>query len=389
MRIAIVHYWLTGMRGGEKVLEQLCELYPDADIFTLVVIPEQLSPVIRRHRITPSFIQSLPFARSHYQRYLPLMPIALEQFDLNGYDLVISSESGPAKGVVAPVGAVHVCYCHSPMRYIWNMYHDCLRLYGGPTRLMMRVVSHYLRVWDYTTATRVDRFIANSKNVAGRIERYYGRPSTVVYPPVDIQSFTPTATDDGFYLMVGSLVPYKRTELAVDAFNRMRVPLVIIGGGSELSSLQRIAGNTVTLCGPQPTEVLRDHYARCKALIFPGEEDFGIVPIEAMASGKPVIAYGRGGVLESVIPGLNGHLFHEQTVDGLINAVEQFEKDAAHYCPTTISDTTRRFSIENFCTGIRREITNAMEQGVERAAKPAPVFPYPIEVPRVREIVNE
>ncbi|HXC26699.1 MAG TPA: glycosyltransferase, partial [Stellaceae bacterium] len=223
MRVAIVHYWLVGMRGGEKVIEALCEMFPQADIFTHVYVPEAVSDTIRAHRVTTSFINALPASARLYKRYLPLMPLALEQLDLRDYDLVISSESGPAKGVIPPPATRHLCYCHSPMRYLWNMFHDYRRQSGLLTRLMMPPLAHYLRLWDTVSASRVDQYVANSNAVAGRIRRYYGQEAEVVWPPVDVDAFHPVGDDErgDYMLMVGELVAYKRPDLAVEAFNRM------------------------------------------------------------------------------------------------------------------------------------------------------------------------
>lgn len=327
MKVAIVHYWLVGMRGGEKVLEALCEMYPHADIFTHVVDRSALSPTILKHEIKTSFIAKLPFASRLYKAYLPLMPMALEHLDLRGYDLIISSESGPAKGIIPPEGATHVCYCHSPMRYIWNMYHDYRSYAGRFARLSMPLLTHYLRTWDESSAARVDGFIANSRTVERRILKYYRRTARVVHPPVDVASFDiadPAEVGDA-YLMVGELVRYKRADLAVRAFNALGRKLIVIGGGEMLGEIRELAGPTVTVLGPQPFEQLKYHYARCRALIFPGEEDFGIVPVEAMASGRPVIAYGRGGATESVVDGKTGVFFRERTIEDLTAAVLRLE----------------------------------------------------------------
>jgi glycosyltransferase involved in cell wall biosynthesis len=339
MRVAIIHYWLVGMRGGEKVIEALCEMYPQADIFTHVYVPEMVSDRIRQHRIIPTFINSLPRAPRMYKTYLPLMPLALEQLDLRGYDLVISSESGPSKGIIAPSDALHVCYCHTPMRYIWNMYHEYRSSAGLMTRLMMPPLAHYLRMWDVTSAMRVDSFVANSTTVARRIRRFYGADSVVIHPPFDTSAFSiavPSELGD-YYLMAGELVSYKRPDLAVRAFNEMQLKLVVIGGGEMLDEVRRIAGRTVTVMGSQPFDVLKQHYARCRALIFPGEEDFGMVPVEAMASGRPVVAFGRGGATETVADGLSGVFFTEQTAEAISSAVRRLadltidpEKIAAH-----------------------------------------------------------
>jgi len=356
MKVAIVHYWLVGMRGGEKVLEALCDMFPAADIFTHVFDPDVLSPTIRRHQVKTTFINSLPAARRLYKRYLPLMPTALEQLDLRGYDLVLSSESGPAKGVIPPASAAHLCYCHSPMRYLWNMFHDYRAASGPLTRLVMTPLTHYLRLWDVVSASRVDHFVANSANVAARIRRYYGREAEVIWPPVDTAAFRPVPAGEreDYMLMVGELVAYKRPDLAVEAFNRMRRKLVVIGGGEMLDRLRRLAGPTVTVMGPRPFEDLRHHYARCQALIFPGEEDFGIVPVEAMASGRPVIAFGRGGATETVIRDVTGVLYGEQSADALIEAVEGFRpKD---FDTDRIVAHAQTFSRQRFITKMRNAI---------------------------------
>jgi len=343
LRVAIVHYWLVNMRGGEKVVEALCELFPTADIFTHVYDAKAVSSVIRGHRINTSFIQKLPKAIRYYKSYLPLMPIALEQLDLRDYDLVISSESGPAKGVLVSAEALHVCYCHTPMRYLWDMYHE---YYGGAgrfTRLLMPPLAHYLRLYDQMSAVRVDHFIANSWNVAKRISRVYRRKASVIPPPVDTSAFMSMSEQADFYLMVGQLVRYKRADLAVEAFNKMGKPLVIIGEGELLPKLKKLALKNIKIMGHQPLSVIRDHYARCRALIFPGEEDFGIVPVEAMASGRPVIAYGKGGALETVVDGVTGFFFDDQTVDSLMAAVERYEMEGGRLSSETIIEHARRY----------------------------------------------
>ncbi|MDB5875839.1 MAG: putative glycosyltransferase group 1 family protein [Ramlibacter sp.] len=356
MKVAIIHYWFVGMRGGEKVIEALCEMYPQADIFTHVYVSDAVSPKIRTHRVIPTFINSLPRAAKMYKTYLPLMPLALEQLDLRGYDLIISSESGPAKGVIPPPGAIHVCYCHTPMRYIWNMYHDYRAGAGAAAKLMMPILTHYLRMWDVTAATRVDSFVANSATVAGRIRRYYGADSVVIHPPVDTDAFSiaaPAELDD-YYLMAGELVSYKRPDLAVLAFNEMKLNLVVIGGGEMLSAIKRLAGPTVKVLGPQPFLELKRHYARCRALIFPGEEDFGMVPVEAMASGRPVIAFGRGGVTETVAEGLTGIFFAEQTVEAISAAVRRLSD--MQIAPERIAAHASQFGRNEFFLKMRSHI---------------------------------
>lgn len=360
MRVAIVHYWLVTMRGGEKVVAELCRLWPDADLFTHVIVPEKMDPAILRHRITTSFVARLPFAKTRYKAYLPLMPLALEEFDLSGYDLVISSEAGPAKGVVPPPGALHVCYVHSPMRYVWNMYHGYRGQLGPAGRLLWSPIAHYLRGWDQQTASRVDLFVANSETVAGRVRRYWGRDATVVNPPVAVGDFAPTAGHDGSYLLAGQLVGYKRADLAVEAFKRSGRRLVVIGDGEQLKDLRRIAGPTVEILGPQPFPVLRDRLARCRALVFPGEEDFGIVPVEAMASGKPIVAYGRGGALETVVEGRTGLFFDDQTPDALNAALDRFEATATDFDADAIARHAARFDASVFRERFAAVVAGAM-----------------------------
>lgn len=368
MKVAIIHYWLVGMRGGEKVVEALCEMYPEADIFTHVYVPQMVSDRIRRHRIIPTFINALPRAARMYKSYLPLMPLALEQLDLRGYDLIISSESGPSKGIIPPSDALHVCYCHTPMRYIWNMYHDYRDGAGRLTRLMMPPLSHYLRMWDVTSAARVDSFVANSTTVARRIHRYYGADSVVIHPPVDVKAFSPVAPSElgDFYLMAGELVSYKRPDLAVQAFSEMKLKLVVIGGGEMLDEVRRIAGPTVTVMGPQPFDILKQHYARCRALIFPGEEDFGMVPVEAMASGRPVVAFGRGGATETVADGVTGVFFAEQTVEAIVSAVKRLA--ALDIDPATIAAHASQFGRDPFFAKMHAHIDRLL---ADRASRPA------------------
>ena len=356
MKVAIIHYWLVGMRGGEKVIEALCEMYPQADIFTHVYVPEMVSERIRQHRIIPTFINALPRAARMYKTYLPLMPLALEQLDLRGYDLIISSESGPSKGIIPPPDALHVCYCHTPMRYIWNMYHDYRSSAGRITRLVMPPLSHYLRMWDVSSAARVDSFVANSATVARRIHRYYAANSVVIYPPVDTRAFSIAAASDlaDYYLMAGELVSYKRPDLAIRAFNEMKLKLMVIGGGEMLEDIRRLAGPTVTVLGPQPFDVLKQHYARCRALIFPGEEDFGMVPVEAMASGRPVVAYGRGGATETVVDGVSGVFFAEQTSEAISSAVKRLAD--LEIDPARIAAHASQFGREPFFQKMRTHI---------------------------------
>lgn len=313
------------MRGGEKVVELLCDCFPEAELYTLVCDPSRISNKIKKHKITTSFIQQLPWGVKKYQMYLPLHPFAIEQFDLSSYDLVISSESGTAKGVILPPNVCHICYCHSPMRYLWNMYHEYLQTLNWPQKVIWLFFSNYLRQWDYVNSQRVDYFIANSHNVKKRINKYFNRDAEVIHPPVDSSKFQ-MKSDGDFYLFVGQLNPYKNADMAVKAFNQMKDNLIVIGDGPQLNYLKKIAEPNVKILGRQPDETLIDYYATCKGFIFPGEEDFGITPLEAMASGKPVIAYGKGGALETVTEGKTGIFFNDPTEESLIEAIEKSKK---------------------------------------------------------------
>lgn len=359
MKVALVHYWLVGMRGGERVLESLCRMFPDADIYTHVAIPERLSDTIRRHKITETFIARLPFARTWYPRYLPLMPLALEALDLTGYDLIISSEAGPAKGIIPGPDTVHLSYCHSPMRYIWDQYNIYRNQAGMITRLLMPLFAHYLRVWDAAAAMRVDFFVANSQFVARRVNKFYRREASVVHPPIMVDEFVPAATTEhgDYYLWCGELVRYKRPDIAIAAFNANGKPLIVIGDGEERKRLEAIAHPNITFLGKAPIESLKFHMARCRALIFPGEEDFGIVPLEVQAAGRPVIAYGKGGALETVIDRKTGMFFMEPTKESLNRSIAEFEEQHIGVdCEQACRANALRFSEAEFVLGIRRAL---------------------------------
>ena len=324
MKIAIVHYWLVDMRGGERVLETLCELFPDADVITNIYRPERLSSNLSTRKVITTFVDRLPFAGRGRAAYLPLMPLALEQVDLRAYDFVISVESGPAKGVIPRLDAPHLCYCLSPMRYAWDHYHQSVLELGPIARVGARAAMHYLRAWDQLSAARVDRFVAISRHVQRRIQRYYNRRSDLLAPPVRVRDFDGSRRRDDFFLYVGELVGYKRADLAVEACESLGVPLVVIGRGPLESVLRKRHARNVTILGWQPDDVVRDYLSRCRALLFPGEEDFGLTPVEAMASGAPVIAYAAGGVLDTVVDGLTGVFFNEPTAASLASAMRRF-----------------------------------------------------------------
>jgi glycosyltransferase involved in cell wall biosynthesis len=355
MKTAIVHYWLVSMRGGEKVLERLLEMFPDADIFTHVYDAGAVSPQIRAHRVFTSSVQRLPFARRFYQKYMPLMPNALLEFDLQGYDLVISSEAGPAKGVVANPDAYHFCYCHSPARYFWDMYHEYGQRASCFSRIFMRILTPSLRVWDVTSANLVDRFIANSHYVARRIKRYYNRDALVVYPPAEIEKYLEVERrPSDFYLFCGQLVGYKRADLAIAACIKAGRKLVVAGGGARRRDMARYATTgLVTFLGRVSDERLQALYAEARALLFPGIEDLGLVPVEANAAGCPVIAYRKGGALDTVKENVTGIFFDEQTADSLAAAITRFEDMESRFGNrSAFTEHVRQFSKETFCERI-------------------------------------
>lgn len=355
-RVAIIHYWLVGMRGGERVLERLIHLFPEADIYTHVYDPDSMSSTIRSRPVKTTFIQKLPGSRKHYQKYLPLMPMALEELDLRGYDLILSSESGPAKGVITPPGALHVCYCHSPMRYLWDHYQDYRASAGRLTRAAMPWLFHRLRNWDYASAARVDRFVANSTFIKSRIEKAYRRDASVVHPPVAVELFKPSNEVTDRYLWVGQMTAYKRADLAMEAFNKLGLPLLMVGDGEMAADIRRRAGPNITIKTRLNFDELRKAYAQCRALVFTAEEDFGIIPVEAMASGRPVLAYGRGGVCDSVTADESGILFDAQSVDCLIDAVERLEAWLPSFDPAAAMRNAARFAPERFDEGIMKAV---------------------------------
>jgi glycosyltransferase involved in cell wall biosynthesis len=354
-RVALVHDWLTGMRGGERCLEVFCELFPDADLFTLLHVPGSVSPLIEQRRIVTSFVERLPAAATRYRHYLPLFPSAAERFDLTGYDLVLSSSHCVAKGVRPAAGARHVCYCFTPMRYVWDLYDDYFGGAGVLTRVATGLVAARLRRWDRATSDRVNDFVAISHHIADRIRRCYGRSADVIYPPVDVERFTVADLADGeFYLVVSALAPYKRLDLAVQAVTRLGRRLIVVGTGPEERRLRALAGPTVEFVGWRSDVEVAELYRRCHALLFPGVEDFGITPLEAMAAGRPVVAFGAGGALETVV-GLDeseaaptGVFFGEQTVDALVAALVRFEAARDRFVPKALRARAETFDRARF-----------------------------------------
>lgn len=362
LHVALVHDWLTGMRGGEKCLEVLCELFPDAPIYTLFHVKGAMSPLIEGKEIHTSFIQHLPLVEQKYRMYLPLFPPAIESFDFSRFDVIISTSHCVAKGAIPRQDALHVCYCHTPMRYVYEMYEEYFgrNRAGIATRSAMAVIAPLLRRWDKNSAKRVHHYVANSQYVRTRIQRHYRREAEVIFPPVDTSRFQLSTKNEGYYLIVSALVPYKRVDLAIHAFNRVGKRLVIVGKGPDEQKLRTIAGSTIEFAGWKSDDELPLLYERSQALVFPGEEDFGIVPLEAMACGKPVIAYGKGGVLETVQDGLSGVFFWEQTVEAIEDAIKRVGE--SHFDPGKIRNSALRFSRSSYKETMRKFIDARIQE---------------------------
>jgi len=353
LKIAVIHDWLTTYAGAERVLEQILLLYPEADLYSLIsFLPEDKKRFILNKRVRTSFMQKLPFVKKKYRSYLPLMPLAIEQFDLSEYNVIISSSHAVAKGVLTNSNQLHICYCHTPIRYAWDLYYQYLRESGlekGLKGKIAKLILHYIRIWDSTTANRVDYFIANSKYIAKRIKKIYGKDSTVIYPPVDVENFQACTEKGDFYLTASRMVPYKKMDLIVEAFSEMPdKKLIVIGDGPDFDKIKSKASNNIKMLGYQSSEVLKDYMQRAKAFIFAAEEDFGITPVEAQACGTPVVAYGNGGVLETVIENKTGVFFKEQTKESLAEAVERFERIQSKFDCNKIRKNAERFSKDRF-----------------------------------------
>ncbi|WP_434026032.1 glycosyltransferase family 4 protein [[Pseudomonas] boreopolis] len=377
MRIAIIHDWLTVYAGAEKVLEQLLLQYPQAEVFTLVdFLPSNERAFLHGAKVHTSFLQHLPRARSSYRSYLPLMPLAIEQFDLSKFDVVLSSSYAVAKGVLTGPDQVHICYCHSPIRYAWDLQHQYLRESGLETGFkgwIAKAVLSYVRMWDSRTANGVDQFIANSSYIARRIKKVYGRDSIVIPPPVEIPQRTYELERSDYYVTASRMVPYKRIDLIVKAFNKMPDKrLVVIGAGPMLESVKAIAQSNVSVLGYQPQEVLEEHLSRAKAFVFAAEEDFGIAPVEAQAHGTPVIAFGKGGILDSVKEGITGTFFSEQTEQSICEAVEAFENRSTPWSRQDIIENARQFSPPVFRDRIAQVVASQVKPAPPALATPSP-----------------
>lgn len=366
MKIAIVHDWLVTYAGAEKVLEQMLEVFPEADLFSLVdFLDEKERGFIKNKEVTTTFVQKLPFAKKKYRNYLPLMPLAIEQLDLSKYDVILSSSHAVAKGVLTGPDQLHISYVHSPIRYAWDLQHQYLKeanLEKGLKGLMTKSILHKIRNWDYRTANGVDYFIGNSRFIGRRIWKAYRRESEVIYPPVDITAFTLHEQKEDFYMTASRMVPYKKIDLIVEAFVKMPdKKLIVIGDGPDFEKIKRKAKENVQLLGYQSFEVLRDHMQRAKGFVFAAEEDFGITPVEAQACGTPVITYGKGGATETVLD-LNhdkptGLFFKEQTVESIVEKINEFEKNYNKFNPSNCRENAIRFSPERF----REEIKNSID----------------------------
>jgi glycosyltransferase involved in cell wall biosynthesis len=371
LRVAIVHHWFISRAGGERVIDTIASIFPTVDLFTLFLDQQKLPPALRKHKITTSFLDRIPGARRAHRHFLPFYPLAVEMLDLSGYDLIITSDSGPMKGVVTDPSSTHICYCHSPMRYLWDGHSAYLRGMPPLTQTLFGLASHYVRNWDYSAAQRVDHFIANSDYVAGRIWKYYRRDSTVIHPPINTaQSFLANKHED-YYLAVGRLVPYKCTDLLIDACGQLGRKLVVVGDGPEKKRLIKKSAKNVEFLGEIDESQLRGVYAKCRALLFAADEDFGMVPLEAQSYGRPVIAFGKGGALETVVgtfspnreqkngqePAITGVFFPEQTVDSLAKAILSFESSEEIFCPQRIQLHARKFDTAVFLDRMRKYIS--------------------------------
>lgn len=362
MKVAIVHDWLVTYAGAERVLEQLLNIFPEADLYSIVdFLPENNRNFIKNKKVTTSFIQKLPKAKTKYRNYLPLMPLAIEQFDLRGYDLIISSSHCVAKGVITGPDQKHICICYTPVRYAWDLQGQYLKESGltkGLKGWLAKAILHYIRLWDLRTVNGVDEFIAISDYIKRRIWKTYRRESMVIYPPVDVESFEFFETKEDFYLTASRMVPYKKMDLIVEAFSKMPdKKLIVIGDGPDFNKIKSKATKNITLMGYQPFEVLKDHMQRAKAFVFAAEEDFGITPVEAQACGTPVIAYGKGGALETVV-GIDkvnptGVFFEEQTVESICKAVGKFEDEKEKIGYKICRENAERFGNERFLDEIK------------------------------------
>ncbi len=365
METAIIHEWLVTQAGAESVLQSIYNLYP-GKIFTLFHDPDELKNTQwEKVEINTSILQRLPFGRKHHRAFLPLYPMAIEQFDLRDYKLILSSSYAVAKGILNSSDQLHICYCHTPMRYIWDLtfqYLETSNLSSGFKSFFVRLIFHYIRIWDALSAKRVNIFVANSKYIARRIKKCYNREATVIYPPVDVNRFTLADSKENYFIIVSRLVPYKRIDLAVEAFNKLKFPLIIIGEGPAMNNLKKLANKNIHFLGYQTPEKLADYLKKARAFVFSAEEDFGIVNVEAQAAGIPVIAFGRGGVLETVINNKTGLFFYKQDVNSIVTAIEEFIKMEDTFNPQEIRKNAERFPRSRFEQEFKSLVDKAWEE---------------------------
>ncbi len=367
MKIAVIHDWLVTYAGAEKVLEEILNIYPEADLYSLIdFLPTWQRTFLKNRKVRTSFIQHLPLAKKKYRIFLPLMPSAIEQFDLSHHSLIISSSHAIAKGVRTDSSQLHICYCHTPMRYAWDFQHQYLKEANfdrGLKGLLIKIIMNRIRVWDQVTATKVNHFVANSQYIAGRIRRIYNKEASVIYPPVETDNFIIGSNRENFYLTASRLVPYKKIGLVVEAFSRMPdKKLIVVGDGPDFEKINSQAERNIELLGYQPFAVLRDYMQKAKAFVFAAEEDFGIVPVEAQACGTPVIAYGKGGILETIIENKTGIFFKEQSPESLIEAVQEFEKRQDNFDSLEIRRNAERFSKERFKTEFKEFVDRKVKE---------------------------
>lgn len=364
MKVALIHDHLAQAGGAEKVLQVFCEMFPDAPIYTLLYEPQNVDRHFKNRRILTSIIQRLPGGVKHYQWYMPFMPMAVEFFNLTDYDVVISDASAFAKGVITGTNTLHLCYCHTPTRYLWDYSHQYIEElpYNKYFKKVISLVLNYIRLWDKGAADRVDYYIANSKTIQKRIAKYYRRESTVIYPPVETEKFSVSAEPGTYFLVGGRLAPYKRVDLVVEAFKKLGWPLKIFGDGVDLNRLKQLAQgvSNIEFLGRVSEEEKANLYQGCKAFIYPQEEDFGITAVETMASGRPVIAYKKGGAMETVIEGKTGLFFTDQTIESLVDALERFEKIT--FVPVDIRRHAEEFSVSRFKTEVKAVIEREYER---------------------------
>jgi glycosyltransferase involved in cell wall biosynthesis len=365
MNTALIHEWLVTLAGAESVLQSIYKLYPGT-IYTLFYDPAGVRGApFAGAPIYNSMLQRLPFGKNHHRAFLPLYPMAIEQFDLRNYDLVISSSYAVAKGVLTSSDQLHICYCHSPMRYVWDLtfqYLEASNLQRGLKSFLVRAIFHYIRLWDASSAIRVNEFVANSHYIAHRIWKCYNRQATVIYPPVDVDHFTVGETKDNYFITLSRLVPYKRVDLIIKAFNELNLPLLVVGDGPERKNLERLAHKNITFLGHLSENQLNDHMKKARAFVFSAEEDFGIVNVEAQACGVPVIALGRGGALETVIKDKTGVFFYRQDVPSIIAAVKDFLSKESTFDPQAIRRNAEQFPRERFEREFKKFVDEAWEK---------------------------